>query len=145
MVGRPGSAEIVVLGADKWGIRSAAPQPLPEWKDIHAGWSNIYILKSDGHLLIWGREDYSLTVAPSYKILQIAPGSEHAVVKTETGDVVAWGWGEHGNCGPRPEAQRSLGGANLLASSKYIKPGSTLVGVGAGCATSWIIMHDTSS
>lgn len=139
LFGPPESGEILVLGADKAGVKSAAPATAQGWKDVGASWGGIYILKQDGELASWGRNDHGQLAPPQLPRLdRISIGSEHAVVITEEGDVLAWGWGEHGNCGPKTENGDVKGRWNTIASKKYIPSGSEMVGIGAGCATSWI-------
>lgn len=139
LFGAPESGEILVLGADKAGVRSAAPATALDWKDVGASWGGVYILKQDGSLVSWGRDDHGQLAPPQLpKLSQTSIGSEHAVVLTEDGDVLSWGWGEHGNCGPKTENGDVKGRWNTIASKKYIPSGSEIVGIGAGCATSWI-------
>ncbi len=142
-VGEASKGQICILGSDKWGLRSSAPPAVPGWQEIGAGWSNIYVLLSDGRVLSWGRNDYGQNTPDiPLKALKIAIGSEHAVALLEGGDVLAWGWGEHGNCGPAPTQQQPTGGQhNMIASSKYLPPGTRITGIGAGCATSWVIIE----
>ncbi|KAK2612205.1 alpha tubulin suppressor [Conoideocrella luteorostrata] len=139
LLGAPGSGNIRILGSDKWGIVSTSPQVAPLWVDVGAGWGAIYILKQDGTLQGWGRDDHG-QLPPSNlpRIKQIAIGSEHAVVLSEDGHVLSWGWGEHGNCGPQIENNDVKGRWNVIASSKFIPDNSRITRVGAGCATSWI-------
>lgn len=139
LFGPPESGEILVLGADKAGVKSAAPVTALGWKDVGASWGGIYVLKQDGSLVSWGRNDHGQLEPPQLPPLdRISIGSEHAVVITQEGDVLAWGWGEHGNCGPKTENGDVKGRWNTIASKKYIPSGSEIVGIGAGCATSWI-------
>lgn len=139
LFGSSESGEILVLGADKTGVISAAPATALGWKDVGASWGGVYILKQDGALVSWGRDDHGQLAPPKLpKLNQISIGSEHAVVSTEDGDVLSWGWGEHGNCGPKTENGDVKGRWNTIASKKYIPSGSEIVGIGAGCATSWI-------
>ncbi|POS78147.1 hypothetical protein DHEL01_v203454 [Diaporthe helianthi] len=139
LFGAPEGGEILVLGADKVGVRSAAPATALDWKNVGASWGGVYILKQDGSLVSWGRDDHGQLAPPQLpKLSQIKIGSEHAVVLTEDGDVLSWGWGEHGNCGPKTENNDVKGRWNAIASKKYIPSGSDIVGIGAGCATSWI-------
>lgn len=139
LFGSSESGEILVLGADKAGVRSAAPVTALGWKDVGASWGGVYILKQDGELVSWGRNDHGQLAPPELARLdRISIGSEHAVAITEDGDVLSWGWGEHGNCGPKTENGDVKGRWNTIASKKYIPSGSEIVGIGAGCATSWI-------
>jgi protein ATS1 len=139
ILGPPENGEILVLGADKAGVRSTAPATALGWKDVGASWGGVYILNQDGSLMSWGKDDHGQLAPPKLpKLSQISIGSEHAVVLTEDGDVLSWGWGEHGNCGPKTENNDVKGRWNTIASKKHIPSGSEIVAIGAGCATSWI-------
>lgn len=139
LFGSPDSGKILVLGADKAGVKSSAPESVAGWKDVGASWGGIYALKGDGSLLSWGRDDHGQLAPPGLPKLQgIAIGSEHVVALSEDGDVLSWGWGEHGNCGPQFDKGDVRGCWNIIASKKYIPPGSKIAAIGAGCATSWI-------
>ncbi|KAI1637140.1 regulator of chromosome condensation 1/beta-lactamase-inhibitor protein II [Biscogniauxia mediterranea] len=140
LIAEPGDGRILVLGADKWGLQSKAPIEVPSWKMISASWGGIYILKRDGSLIAWGRDDHGQLPPPNVPaISSIAAGSEHVLALTENGDVLAWGWGEHGNCGPQTEKFGDVKGRwNVLASLKNLPEGTQITTIGAGCATSWI-------
>ncbi|KAF3357091.1 RCC1 repeat-containing protein C10F6.04 like [Verticillium longisporum] len=133
------TGRLAVLGSDKWNTRSSAPSSVLGWKDVGASWGGIYVLKQDGTLLCWGRDDHGQLAPPNLpKLARVAIGSEHVVAMSEEGDVLAWGWGEHGNCGPQVENNDVKGRWNVIASSRFIPPGSQITGIGAGCATSWV-------
>ncbi|TVY93753.1 RCC1 repeat-containing protein [Lachnellula willkommii] len=143
LVGEPEKGEHAILGSDKWSVRSSAPPAVPRWKDVGASWGSIFVLQEDGNLLSWGREDHGQLAPPALpSISQIGVGSEHVLGLTVDGDVLAWGWGEHGNCGPITTNGDVKGRWNVIASSKYLPPGTKISGVGAGCATSWIFISD---
>lgn len=149
LVGDSVSGDLAVLGLDKWGLRSSAPASVPGWRDWQASWGNIYVLQADRTILSWGRNDQNQLAPPGLpKMSQIAIGSEHAVAITEARDtVVAWGWGEHGNCGPqvREDGSQAQPQWNTIASAKHIPPGSSIIAIGAGCATSWVMIGKSSS
>ncbi|KAL1838089.1 hypothetical protein VTJ49DRAFT_3081 [Mycothermus thermophilus] len=147
LFGPPESGEVLVLGSDKWGVKSQAPKMVKGWKEVGAGWGSVYVLKEDGTLLSWGRNDHG-QMAPEDlgRVRAIAVGSEHAMALTDAGDLMAWGWGEHGNCGPicgpicandGPKGQQ-----NKIAS---IGPEIKIAMIGAGCATSWIALEKAPS
>ena len=139
LVGEPGEGQHVILGSDKLNLRSSAPSAVPGWKDVGASWGSIFVLQQDGKLLAWGRDDHGQLPSSEMPALsQIAIGSEHALGLTVNQDVLAWGWGEHGNCGPKTTNGDVKGRWNVIASSKYLPPGSKISSIGAGCATSWI-------
>jgi protein ATS1 len=139
LVGEPRDGQHVVLGSDKWSVRSSAPPAVPGWKGVGASWASIFVLRQDGKLMGWGRDDHGQLPAPGMPLLsQIAIGSEHALGLTVEQEVLAWGWGEHGNCGPNTTNGDVKGRWNVIASSKYLPPESKISSIGAGCATSWV-------
>ncbi|KAK4241867.1 regulator of chromosome condensation 1/beta-lactamase-inhibitor protein II [Achaetomium macrosporum] len=141
LFGEPGTGEMVVLGSDKWGVRSQAPDSgsLSGWKQVGAGWGSVFVLKEDGRLLSWGRNDHGQLAGGEDlgRVRQMAVGSEHALALTESGELMAWGWGEHGNCGPVRSGNGEKGQQNRIISGEQ---GLGITMVGAGCATSWIVI-----
>lgn len=145
LFGSQEGGQVHVLGADKAGVKSAAPQRVVGWKDVGASWGGVYVLKDDGTLLSWGKDDHGQLTPPGLpRLKRMAVGSEHVVAMTEDGDVLSWGWGEHGNCGPQVEKDDVKGRWNTVASEKYIPSGSNISAIGAGCATSWISIEIAS-
>jgi len=139
LVGKKEDGQHAVLGSDKWNVRSSAPLKVPGWKHVGATWGSIFVLQEDGKLLSWGRNDHGQLTPPELPLLsQIAIGSEHALGLSMEGNVLAWGWGEHGNCGPNTTDGDVKDRWNVIASSKYLSPGSKITTIGAGCATSWV-------
>lgn len=138
LFGEPSSGQLRVIGSDKWSILSGALSSVPAWKDVGASWGNIYVLKQDGGLLSWGRDDHGQLPPPNMPDLKaMAIGSEHVVALSNEGDVLAWGWGEHGNCGPSL-VDDIKGRWNVISSSKVLPKGMSIDVVGAGYATSWV-------
>ena len=109
--------------------------------ELVASWSSIYALSSDGRLRGWGRDDRGQLPPRDLPMLKaVAAGSEHCVGLTTGGEVVAWGWGEHGNCGADTDAQGNVAGRwNVLPVP--LEAGELMAGVGAGCSTSFIIVE----
>jgi protein ATS1 len=140
LFGRPETGEMAVLGSDKWGVRSHAPcGGVAGWKEVGAGWGSVFVLKGDGTLLSWGRDDHGQLAREGLgQVRTMAVGSEHALVLTEAGDLMAWGWGEHGNCGQIRDVKGEKGQRNKIASTE---PGMEITMLGAGCATSWIALE----
>ncbi|KAK4123552.1 RCC1/BLIP-II [Parathielavia appendiculata] len=135
LFGPPETGEMKVLGSDKWGARSDAPEAVAGWKEVGAGWGSVFVLKEDGTLLSWGRDDHGQLARDDLgRVEHIAVGSEHAVALTETGDLMVWGWGEHGNCGPIQNHIGQNGERSKIASTAQ---GIKIAKIGAGCATTW--------
>jgi protein ATS1 len=114
--------------------------------DLTASWSNIYALTHSDHQLNgWGRNDRG-QLPPKHlpKLKSVAAGSEHCVGLTIDGHVMAWGWGEHGNCGPDTDAQANVAGGRWNMLPMPLSEHEEVVGVGAGCATSFIIVSQTT-
>jgi protein ATS1 len=139
LLSKPEDGKHIVLGRDKWDIRSSAPPILKQWKQVAASWGSIFVLLDNGAMLSWGRDDHGQLAPPNLpELKQIAIGSEHALGYTALGEVLAWGWGEHGNCGPNTTNGNVKGRWNVIASSKYLPPESEIMSIASGCATSWI-------
>ncbi|KAJ5725527.1 uncharacterized protein N7483_006884 [Penicillium malachiteum] len=133
--------------ADKWRLGQIGAS----WHGIYAhvnigeSLSDAHIgsmEKSDSMLIAWGRNDRGQLPPPDLPALdELAVGSEHVLALLRDGSVAAFGWGEHGNCGPETDPHGNVAGlyksvplADALADRKRV------VGVGAGCATSWLIV-----
>ena len=139
LLGPPGSGSSLFLGAEKWDVNPPPTADITGWTDVGAGWGNIVLLKDDGTVLSWGRNDHGQCAPAGLPAVQkIAVGSEHTLALTREGDVLAWGWGEHGNCGPGTTGGDVRVATNVVASARYLGEGSGIVAVGGGCATSWV-------
>ncbi|KAK4137242.1 RCC1/BLIP-II [Trichocladium antarcticum] len=148
LFGAAATGELAVLGSDKGAVRSQAPQGgVVGWKEVGAGWGSVFMLKGDGTLVSWGRDDHGqLSPGDIGQIKHIAVGSEHALALTEAGELVAWGWGEHGNCGPIRHDTGQRGQRNQIALNKALggEQGMEITMIGAGCATSWIAVGNAT-
>jgi len=135
--GDPAEGKLQLLGVakrDRFNIKSSTPQTLSNWIDVQATWGGVYVLLRDKNLVAWGRDDHGQLPPTDMPVTAMAAGSEHMLVLTTTGKVLAWGWGEHGNCGLPTDEQRDVKGRwNELEAGKVVQH------IGAGCATSWII------
>ena len=140
VTGNKQDGSFVILGSDKWGVRSGAPQDLKDYSMVATSWHGIYVQLHDKSIKAWGRSDRGQLPPPSIpKPTQLAVGSEHAIALLDDKKVAAFGWGEHGNCGPDTDAQ---GDVKLRWSeiATRVEHNSQVVGIGAGCATSWIVI-----
>lgn len=142
--GEPDSGRFIVMGSDKWNIITSAPSDTFGWKDVGAGWGSIHVLKHNGKLNSWGRNDHGQLAPPSLpQLSKMAVGSEHVLGLTNEGDFLAWGWGEHGNCGPLTSDGVVKSKWNTINMHKYLPSSEKLSGIGAGCATSWVYTECT--
>ena len=145
LVGAPEYGHHAILGSDKWKIRSHAPSSNIGWSQITASWGSVFSLNKSGNIHAWGRNDRG-QLGPAKRpvgLARIVAGSEHAVALTEHGTITVWGWGEHGNCGPGIDSQGDVKGwwneMNPCRFGKFHK----IVGIGAGCATTFVWTEDT--
>ncbi|KAK4893872.1 alpha tubulin suppressor [Elasticomyces elasticus] len=133
---KAGQVAIFGLKRDRFNLRlSLSSMAAKGWKDVVASWGSVYILRDNGELLGFGRNDHGqLPPNGLPRIEAIAAGSEHCLAFTKAGKVLAWGWGEHGNCGEPTDANGDVKGH----WNEVEVPGSARV-VFAGCATSFIL------
>lgn len=142
LAGSPDQGYHAILGSDKWNLKTDAPAKVLNWKDIGASWSSIFVLDQEGCLVSWGRNDHGqLTSAGLPPVQKMAIGSEHAMVLTEAGKVLAWGWGEHGNCGKDVDEDGDIK-HRWVEIPLPTSNGFRVFEIGAGCATSWILTQD---
>lgn len=143
LVGKPSSGEHKILGSNKWGLQSQAPASILDWKDIGASWGSIFVLEECGNIRSWGRNDHG-QLAPHGlpHIDAMAVGSEHVIALTNEGRVISWGWGEHGNCGPGTDKNGDVKGKWNEISEHDLGQSMRVIGVGAGCATSFFWTKD---
>lgn len=136
-----------VLGDDgRFGVCSTAPQQgeLAGWKTVGAGWGCVMVLLADGSVRSWGRNDRGQLPPEGLSgALDLAVGSEHGVAilsQSSGGRLVAWGWGEHGNCGKSRDADGGdvVGGVYSVRVADDGDDDARLARAGAGCATSWV-------
>lgn len=160
--GDRGKGEFVVLGdkANRWGVLDI-PESLQNmgsegngkfsgFSDIGASWHGVYIHAisqdssaepSSAPLIAWGRNDRGQLPPDNLPSpVNMAVGSEHVLVLMRDGTVASFGWGEHGNCGPDTDERGNVAGRySLIPLEAVLASGGRVIGLGAGCATSWIV------
>ena len=139
LVGDQGEGQHLVLGSDKWRVRSGAPEAVKGWKDLKASWGSIYVHFDSGKVISWGRNDHG-QLAPTNlpRAERLAAGSEHALIYSNEGKICVWGWGEHGNCGPGADKSGDIKGGTWNEIDLPENGTRLIRGIGAGCATSWL-------
>ena len=143
LLGDPWKSEYQILGSEKWDISTSIPSPLRSsdnaLKGLDSNWSSISALDASGSIVCWGRNDRGQLPPRDLPLIEeIAMGSEHTIALTKTGEVLAWGWGEHGNCGPATDEDACVRNRwqTILPRSSISE--TKVVKIGAGCATSFI-------
>lgn len=121
----PASGSITANETDTQQDADSAPHPQP------------------GSIIAWGRNDRGQLPPPTLPpTVHLAVGSEHVLALLENGQVAAFGWGEHGNCGPDTDPQGNVSGTyNIVPLPETVNAaGGRVIGVGAGCATSFVLV-----
>lgn len=139
VVGNGDTGQIAVLGPDRLKVKQQQPA-LPPFTTLLSGWSSIHALTRDGEVISWGNNANGQIDGPTHKgISAMAIGSEHglAILQDPPG-IAAWGWSEHGNCGPlKQDILRVLEGDDLgITDYKQVT-------IFAGHANSWIQVSKT--
>lgn len=120
---------------DRFDVKSAPLKVPSATKSTVATWGSILGINESGELVACGRNDRG-QLGPSNlsDLVDLKAGTEHAVGLTGNGSVLAWGWGEHGNCGlPVDEQSDVKERPNVLDV-----PGRVRL-LGAGSATTFIV------
>ncbi|KAI1919898.1 alpha tubulin suppressor [Ophidiomyces ophidiicola] len=140
-VGDQKDGSLLVLGSDKWGVQSAALLNLRGYRTVAASWHGIYSHNSSGRIMAWGRNDRGQLPPPEIPdTTSIGVGSEHVVAVIDKKEVIAFGWGEHGNCGPETDDQGNVAGRYAKVPFDHGAE-SVISVVGGGCATSWLTIE----
>ncbi|KAK7788552.1 hypothetical protein R5R35_011742 [Gryllus longicercus] len=89
-------------------------EQLPSECSIVCGWTHTALVTGNGDIYNWGRNTYGQLgccgyersvnwqphkMANIHRVKQLAVGSEHNIALLDSGEIVSWGWNEHGNCG----------------------------------------------
>jgi protein ATS1 len=126
-------------GRDRFDLKAKTPSAVPGWRELCASWGNVYVLQDAGKLIAWGRDDHGQLPPDDLPLIaKVAAGSEHCLALTVDGRVLAWAWGEHGNCGEHTDEKGDVKGK----WNELVVPGR-VTDIFAGCATSFILTADT--
>lgn len=123
---------------------------------ISAGWSTLHLLLASGRLLSFGNNSHgqlgpagSSNEAQKLRLARHSSGTEHSLAVLASDDspgrVVAWGWGEHGNCGAMYRDSTQASGDNHSAEISQVYEvhrtgnGQPVRGIWGGYASSWIL------
>lgn len=130
-----------------WGDKAPSEHDLRPMADatiIKAMWSSLHYYKDvgagppahgDGPIYLFGNNLHGqLYRYGGAKVLSLEVGSEHGLMLLANNNVVAWGWGEHGNCGPVVGDSVTFDRLSTI----YAGP-EKVVMLGGGLATSWVI------
>jgi protein ATS1 len=110
--------------------------PIVDSKAV-AGWSHLYFWNSQGLFGLGRNNQNQLPPSNMASPRLFAAGSEHCLAVSHDGRLLAWGWGEHGNCGdPKLNKESS----NVRVKEIVLPPtrSGTVILIAAGCATSFV-------
>ncbi|CCK70216.1 Ats1p KNAG_0D04760 [Huiozyma naganishii CBS 8797] len=124
---------------------------------VRCMWSSIHILDLKGSRLSFGFNLHGQLLDTAFPqdmyVTDTCMGSEHGVVVVKELDgsqrVLAWGWGEHGNCGRLSPNQSDSDPTSVINDkSNEVSPLNEIlvvdpdkkVKVWGGCATTWIVV-----
>jgi protein ATS1 len=137
-----GSGCIYWLGRPKFLVDERDGADVGAIDEIASGWTTV-IVSGGGKLRGLGRNNHKQLPPPDLApVSLVAVGSEHTIALNTTGQLLAWGWGEHGNCG-RPRSSSDAGAtANVVNVDLEAEEGIKFLG--AGCATSFVVIGSST-
>ncbi|WPK26153.1 hypothetical protein PUMCH_003501 [Australozyma saopauloensis] len=101
------------------------------WSSAHVlAYSQLYGFGKNLHGQVFQHDQFTGDVE------DFEVGSEHGVLLAKDNTVYAWGWGEHGNCGPNHD--------DFKISKLYEGGNNKVVAMACGLATTWIITENQS-
>lgn len=114
-----------------WG-KQRFPQLPTLVKEFHAMWSSLHYTDQFGCIQSMGNNSHGQLITGRLTPDKWCVGSEHGLIVIN-GELTAWGWGEHGNCGDHRHGTLTLpqGGGDIYA-------------IHCGCATTWVILKKHS-
>lgn len=116
---------------------------LEDAQSIQVGWTTIAILMKGNIVHTFGNTRRSVVSATMHDVTSIAAGSEHCIGLTDQGQVLAWGWGEHGNCGSNVDRSKNVRDRpNVIFDHSGTQD---VVAIAAGCATSFFWTREISA
>ncbi|KIW66336.1 hypothetical protein PV04_05671 [Phialophora macrospora] len=111
-----------------------------------SGWSSVHVLSGSGSgstpgvVQSMGRNNHGQFAPANLPAIRaIAAGSEHCVALTMEGQVIAWGWGEHGNCGEQVDEKGNVFDRWNVIPLPELDEATVVKDVAAGCATTFVI------
>lgn len=117
-------------------------RPLRDGDRLVSAWSSIHLYSPSQKSVHSTGRNHRGQLAPAGlpDIRVLATGSEHCVALTADNHVIAWGWGEHGNCGEELDDKGNVAGRwNVIHVPRLDDASLTVTGVAAGCATSFVV------
>lgn len=134
----PQSKSITIMGKNPYTIDCDGLIKLSSmWSSVHWRSTHDSLVSSSGNNLHGQLFDYD--VPNNEKIQNFETGSEHGLLLTTSNRVLAWGWGEHGNCGK----QKDLDHVTFDFLNPIYDGTDPVVLMAGGCATTWVVVSST--
>ncbi|RMZ87545.1 hypothetical protein DV736_g5230, partial [Chaetothyriales sp. CBS 134916] len=138
-----GKGKQALLGNAKI-IPGGEPLKLFTQSQVFAGWSSLYVLDSGELDAVGGGSRGQVPTTKLPTLAHFAAGSEHAVGVTADSKIIAFGWGEHGNCGEPIDSRGNVAG-RYNSISIALGPQEVISVVGAGCATTFVAVSSPNN
>ncbi|KAK6453747.1 regulator of chromosome condensation 1/beta-lactamase-inhibitor protein II [Scheffersomyces xylosifermentans] len=118
--------------------------------DIKSMWSSVHLLVRDIKTDLLSIQSFGNNshgqLYPVYEshpqVLHFTTGSEHGLLVSAENEVLAWGWGEHGNCGIQQKIQSDGENVTFDYLNQVFSGKPKISSVFGGCATSWVVMEE---
>jgi protein ATS1 len=115
------------------------PSSIAQWKYVCATWHAVFVLLYDGRLIAAGKQNqWKLAPDNLPPLMEIATGNEHVLARTEDGRLLAWGWGDDGNCGDLSQLDPPATGNFVSGRWNEIRVPGEVALLGAGANTSFV-------
>lgn len=101
---------------------------------LRSMWTSVHIA-TDSQIFSHGNNSHGQLCSQQVPFTAMETGSEHGLLVTTDRRVLAWGWGEHGNCGRQD-------GPSVVYDMNCIFTGDAVM-VAGGCATTWVVERVT--
>lgn len=132
--GVSGTSGIRIIGKDPQVIACVPLKVRAMWSSVHYSQTSLNGIQivSQGNNLHGQLFNFSTRIP----IVDFEVGSEHGVVLLLDNSVHAWGWGEHGNCGPKAKESVTFDYLNQLYKGNH-----RVVQLACGLATTWVVIE----
>ncbi|ODV83606.1 hypothetical protein CANARDRAFT_29835 [[Candida] arabinofermentans NRRL YB-2248] len=112
---------------------------------LYSMWSSVHLHSTSNEIKSIGNNSHGQLIPnhTNLKISAVSIGSEHGLIKVDNGKVLAWGWGEHGNCGELKNNSVTFKEFNTIYNNNNDN-NIEIIDIIAGVATSWVIIKKMS-
>lgn len=134
------SGRVELLGRYKSRVEASDSSGLDYVDEIASGWGTVILREGARLTSLWSSDSRQSPPPDLPSMAMFAAGSEHTVGLSTSGELLAWGWGEHGNCGRPAYASNLKLPWNVVDVDLNSRERVTFLG--GGCATSFIVVEN---